>query len=126
LHIHLRFPTIRLLVNGGLREIEDRCIRAFLISSLQKMEYAAVTPKGNHLSINLAGKEVRTGLMDGICMTAEREPSIRKAFFNIVSGSETYKKTWRETRSPRLILKTAARAVFFRFSRKPRTRSRSV
>jgi flavin-dependent dehydrogenase len=214
-------------------------IHAFLISSLRKIEYAAITPKGNHLAINLAGQEVsavlmdaflnfkavrdilpadleeilpkltyfkgkfptlpakgafgdryvmigdaagfnrpfkgkginsalitgikaadvllehgythsafgkymdsckeltcdvpygrvlramtntcsRFGLLDGICETAKEEPSLRKAFFNIVSGHESYRKTWKETKSLRLFLKIAARAVKFRLSKSSR------
>jgi len=58
----------------------------------------------------------RFGLLDGICETAKEEPSLKKAFFNIVSGHESYRKTWEEARSLRLFLKIAARAVKFRLS----------
>jgi flavin-dependent dehydrogenase len=39
------------------------------------------------------------GLLDGVLEAAEREPALRRAMFNIVSGQETYKKTWKETRN---------------------------
>lgn len=39
-------------------------IHAFLPSSLSSVEFGAITPKGNHLSINIAGKKVTAGLMD--------------------------------------------------------------
>ncbi len=48
------------------------------------------------------------GLMNGVLEAAKKEPALRKAMFNVVSGQETYKKTWQETKSVRLLLR-----VFF-------------
>lgn len=39
-------------------------IHAFLPSSLPSVEFGAITPKGNHLSLNIAGKKVNAGMMD--------------------------------------------------------------
>jgi flavin-dependent dehydrogenase len=48
------------------------------------------------------------GLMEGVLEAARNEPALRKAMFNVVSGQETYKKTWRETRNVGLLFR-----VFF-------------
>jgi flavin-dependent dehydrogenase len=57
----------------------------------------------------------RLGLLDGVLETAKSEPALRKAFFNIVSGQETYKKTWQNVRKPaflaRIIFKSLIHAV---------------
>ncbi len=53
----------------------------------------------------------RLGFLDSVCKTAQDEPQIKKAFFNIVSGQETYKKTWKETRSLRLFFKLGVNAI---------------
>lgn len=58
------------------------------------------------------------GLMDAVFEIAKKEPSLKKAFFNIVSGQETYKKTWQETRSVKLILKTFIIVFLNKFLRK--------
>ncbi|MFQ6108304.1 MAG: NAD(P)/FAD-dependent oxidoreductase [Candidatus Aminicenantales bacterium] len=54
-------------------------------------------------------------LLDNIFEEAKKEPLLRKAFFNIVSGQETYKKTWDETKSPGLIGKLILKAAKNRF-----------
>ncbi len=38
-------------------------LHAFLPSSLPEVEFGAITPKGNHLSLNIAGKKVNTLIM---------------------------------------------------------------
>jgi len=43
------------------------------------------------------------GLIDSILETAKNEPLLKKAFFNIVSGQETYKKTWLKTKDFKLL-----------------------
>lgn len=53
----------------------------------------------------------RLGLLDSVCETAKTEPALEKAFFNIVSGQATYKKTWKETKSVRLFIKLASNAI---------------
>jgi flavin-dependent dehydrogenase len=45
------------------------------------------------------------GLMDGVLEAAKKEPALRQAMFNVVSGQETYKRTWQETRSIGLLLR---------------------
>jgi flavin-dependent dehydrogenase len=54
----------------------------------------------------VANRFSKYGLLDGVLEAAEREPVLRQAMFNIVSGQETYKKTWRETRNAGLLLRT--------------------
>lgn len=69
------------------------------------------------------GKALRTltiqcskyGFLDSVCETAKREPRLKTAFFNIVSGQETYKKTWQQTRSLGLMLKVAFNAFIHKF-----------
>jgi len=60
----------------------------------------------------------RYGLMDAVLETAKREPALKKAFFNIVSGQETYKKTWQETRRTKFILKIFISVFLNKFFRK--------
>lgn len=231
--------TIVTKFHPGQAEVEafGNYIHAFLISSMPKVEFAAITPKGNHLSINMAGKTVnaalmdqflnlrivrevlpenagellpdlyyfkgkfptlpakgifgdryvmigdaaglnrpfkgkginsalitgikaadvllehgtsrkafqkymdscgeltcdipygkalravtnqctRMGLLDGVCETAKEEPALKKAFFNIISGHDSYKNTWKKTKSLRLILKIAARSIKHKFRKK--------
>jgi len=50
--------------------------------------------------------------------SAKKEKALKKAFFNIVSGQETYKKTWVETRNFRLFFKIAFKAISSKFSKK--------
>jgi len=45
------------------------------------------------------------GLMEGVLEAARNQPALRKAMFNVVSGQETYKKTWQETRNIGLLLR---------------------
>ncbi len=42
----------------------------------------------------------RFRLIDSVIATAKDEPMLKRAFFNIVSGQETYKKTWRDIKGP--------------------------
>ncbi len=59
----------------------------------------------------------RLVFLDSICKSAQNEALVRKALFNIVSGQETYKNTWRETRSLRLFLKLGFNAIASKFKR---------
>lgn len=64
------------------------------------------------------------GLLDSVIESAKKEPALKKAFFNIVSGHETYKKTWQETRDWKLIFKIGSRAIIRKiFKRKDFARS---
>ena len=58
---------------AGMAELGGR-IHAFLPPS-PRIEFGAVTPKGNHLTINIAGAEVDAGLMDGFLAL----PEVRRA-----------------------------------------------
>jgi flavin-dependent dehydrogenase len=55
------------------------------------------------------------GLLDSIFETAKKEKALRRAFFNIVSGQGTYKKTWLETRNFKLLSRTLSRAIISKF-----------
>lgn len=50
-------------------------IYAFLPSSLRGVEFGAVTPKGNHLSVNIAGSDVTADMMDRFL----KLPAVRNA-----------------------------------------------
>jgi len=62
----------------------------------------------------------RFGLMEGVLDDAGREPALRRAMFNIVSGQETYKKTWQETRNVGLMWRILISSVRRRFGRSPK------
>jgi len=49
--------------NKGMEEFGNY-IHAFLPSSLSRVEFGAITPKGNHLSTNIAGKDIDSNMMD--------------------------------------------------------------
>lgn len=55
------------------------------------------------------------GLLDGLLETAKSEPPLLSVMFNIVSGQESYKKTWKSIRNPfllaRLLYKTVLNAI---------------
>ncbi len=57
-------------------------------------------------------------LLDSILETAKKEEVMRRAFFNIVSGQETYKKTWQQTRNFKLLLKIVFKAIKSKFFNK--------
>jgi flavin-dependent dehydrogenase len=59
----------------------------------------------------VANRFSKYGLLDGVLEAAEKEPALRQALFNIVSGQETYKKTWQETRSIGLLLRTVTASL---------------
>ena len=65
----------------------------------------------------ITNKCSKHGLLDGIIETAKKEEGLRKAFFNIVSGHETYKKTWAETRNFKLFFRIAFKAISGKFMR---------
>ncbi len=58
------------------------------------------------------------GFLDSIFATAKKEKSLSKAFFNIVSGQETYKKTWLETRNFKLFFIVIIKAIYSKFFKK--------
>jgi flavin-dependent dehydrogenase len=69
-----------------------------------------------HLSI-LSSKY---GFLDSILTSAEKEPLLKKALFNIVSGQETYKNIWTETKSLKLFLNLGFRVLKDKFSKSNR------
>jgi flavin-dependent dehydrogenase len=60
-------------------------------------------------------QSTRHGLLDDIFNTAKKEQNLKRAFFNIVSGQETYKKTWQETRNFKLISRIFSTVIFKKF-----------
>lgn len=58
------------------------------------------------------------GFLDSIFETAKKEQALRRAFFNIVSGRETYKKTWQETKNFRLFSKIILNVIISKFKKK--------
>jgi len=56
--------------------------------------------------------------LDSLFEIAKNEPLLKKAFFNIVSGQETYKKTWHETKSYRLYMKIGIKLILAKFHKK--------
>ncbi len=58
------------------------------------------------------------GFLDSILETAKKEHPLRRAFFNIVSGQETYKKTWQETKNLRLLFRIFFRVVISKFKKR--------
>jgi len=58
------------------------------------------------------------GFLDSIFETAKKEQALRRAFFNIVSGQETYKRTWQETKDLKLLFRVFIRAVISKFKKK--------
>ncbi len=56
---------------GAAMERFGNRIHAFLPSSLRRVEFGAITPKGNHLSINIAGRGVHSGTLDDFLGLAE-------------------------------------------------------
>ncbi|MFQ6082651.1 MAG: NAD(P)/FAD-dependent oxidoreductase [Candidatus Aminicenantia bacterium] len=55
-------------------------------------------------------------LLDNILEIAKTEPLLSRAFFNIVSGQETYKNIWKKTRSFKLILRLVIKMTISLFN----------
>jgi flavin-dependent dehydrogenase len=55
------------------------------------------------------------GLLDRVLKAAEHEPALQRALFNIVSGHETYKKTWRESGGFKFYFKLFLKALMKRY-----------
>lgn len=60
-------------------------------------------------------QSAKTGLLDSLFEVAKHEPLLRKAFFNIVSGQKTYKKTWSEIKSMSLLWRVILKVLKNRF-----------
>jgi flavin-dependent dehydrogenase len=70
----------------------------------------------------VANRFVKYGLLDGVLEAAKREPALQRAIFNIVSGQETYKNTWKETRNIGLLLRTFLASLRGRLRKRDRSR----
>ena len=57
----------------------------------------------------------KNGLLDSLFEVAKDEPLLRKAFFNIVSGQKTYKKTWSEIKSVSFLWRIILKVIKNRF-----------
>lgn len=71
---------------------------------------------------SVANRFSRYGLLDGVLEAARKEPALQRAMFNIVSGQETYKETWKEARNIGLLLRTFWAALRGRRKRRDRCR----
>ncbi|MFB0566910.1 MAG: NAD(P)/FAD-dependent oxidoreductase [Candidatus Aminicenantaceae bacterium] len=60
----------------------------------------------------------RYRLLDSIFDIAKKEAALRRAFFNIVSGQETYKKTWQETKNIKLLFRAVLKLTLSKFMKK--------
>jgi flavin-dependent dehydrogenase len=69
----------------------------------------------------ITNQSSKHGLLNGIIETAKKEKVLRNAFFNIVSGQESYKKTWVETRNFKLLSRMFFKAIIGKFQRKRNT-----
>jgi flavin-dependent dehydrogenase len=63
-------------------------------------------------------KSSKYGLLDSILETAKKDRAMRRAFFNIVSGRETYKKTWQEAGKFSLLLRIAFKIFMNKYFKK--------
>jgi flavin-dependent dehydrogenase len=63
-------------------------------------------------------KSSKYGLLDSILETAKKDRAMRRAFFNIVSGRETYKKTWQEAGKFSLLLRIAFETFMNKYFKK--------
>jgi flavin-dependent dehydrogenase len=68
----------------------------------------------------LSNKSSKYGFLDSVLSSAENEPRLKKALFNIVSGQQTYKNIWAETKSLKLFLKLGFRVIKDKLSKPER------
>ena len=61
------------------------------------------------------------GFLDSVLVSAENEPKLKKALFNIVSGQQTYKNIWSETKSLKLFITLGFRAMKEKLSKSNRS-----
>jgi len=74
------------------------------------------TPYGKGLRF-LTNFGSKCRLLDSVLETAKEEDSLKKAIFNIVSGHETYKKIWQETKSFKLFFRIFFKVICGKFIR---------
>jgi flavin-dependent dehydrogenase len=68
----------------------------------------------------LSNKSSKYGFLDSVLVSAENEPKLKKALFNIVSGQQTYKNIWAETKSFKLVFKLGFRVLKDKISKPDR------
>ncbi len=68
----------------------------------------------------LSNKSSKYGFLDSVLASAENEPTLKKALFNIVSGQQTYQKIWSETKSFKLFIKLGFRVLKDKLSKSDR------
>lgn len=61
------------------------------------------------------------GFLDSIFVSAEKEPALKKALFNIVSAQQTYKEIWSETKSLKLFTKVGFQVLKKKLSKSDRS-----
>jgi flavin-dependent dehydrogenase len=71
----------------------------------------------------VANRFAKYGLLDGVLEAAKKEPVLQTAMFNIVSGQETYKNTWKESRNIGLLLRTFMASLRGRWRRREHSSS---
>ncbi|UCC41602.1 MAG: NAD(P)/FAD-dependent oxidoreductase [Candidatus Aminicenantes bacterium] len=96
------------IVNHG---ISEDAFKKYLKSCSELTEDIPYGKTLRYLTITAS----KYGLLDSIFETAKKEKALRRAFFNIVSGQETYKKTWQETKNFKLFSRLVFKAIASKF-----------
>jgi flavin-dependent dehydrogenase len=68
----------------------------------------------------LSNTSSKYGFLDSVLASAEDEPTLKNALFNIVSGQQTYKNIWAETKSFKLFIKLGFRVLKDKLSKSDR------
>jgi flavin-dependent dehydrogenase len=97
-----------------------KAAEAMVYQGISKEAFQSYQKSCSELTCDIPyGKAIRSlslkckkfGFLDSICEAAKEEPALEKAFFNIVSGQETYKRTWKQTRSVGFVLRTTFKVL---------------
>jgi flavin-dependent dehydrogenase len=68
----------------------------------------------------LSNTSSKYGFLDSVLASAKNEPTLKKALFNIVSGQQTYKNIWAETKNLKLFIKLGFRVLKDKLSKPDR------
>jgi len=102
------------LINEGF---DKESLKSYLLSC---SELTDDIPYGKIIRfLTLYSKKFR--LLGSLLEIAKKEPAMKKALFNIVSGQETYKKTWVEVKSFKLFLNVLSAMTSNLFSKRKRS-----
>lgn len=99
------------IVNNG---ISKEAFQSYLNNCRELIED---TPYGKILRY-LTIQGTRYGLLDIVFEISKNEPSLKQAFFNIVSGQKTYKKIWKETKDLKLLFRLIFKVFINKFFNK--------